>query len=434
MMGGIFILLGAVSDVRCGEHVLVATLDGVALTLTSERFTLGGLGGPAAEQAPTITAAGRVGEQPFELRIDSAWLLRRGNEETRLEPAAWVRRAAKLRVLGVHEGQVWLGGVDVLARLDVPSGEVSAERLGRPHAPFALSVSEQVLIAAGGDLLACGTAAPCSRMGRLRGVMSAVVQGPGGWIYALAGVGLFRAPTEAPAAVQALVRGDVLALCEVGDGDAVAMVRRGNDLRVVVASTHTPAVRLFDARETVTRALIEAEQPDPSVVEELTGRATLERWPTRADLAFHLMRDGRPLVRRLAAKALASVEGVAAAAALWLLGHDPDPEVRLDALYATHERCTHDKVVPCQRALGHFFDDSEQEVAYLARDLMITYDPRAAITLAPPEYKLEVIPTLVACVQRDGMRAAAEALRLLALDQDPRVREAATVAVAQAIP
>ena len=162
----------------------------------------------------------------------------------------------------------------------------------------------------------------------------------------------------------------------------------------------------------------------------MTSRS--ESWPELERMALAVMRDERAAVRQHAAEALGRVRGARATAALWLLGRDEVAEVRVEALYASAARCQDDPAVTCPHALSAFLSDGDTDVAWTARDLLLDFDPRAALDDAPADYKIDAVAALVGRLQRHGDLLAERALEMLAADPEPVVRAAARMALAGA--
>jgi hypothetical protein len=302
--------------------------------------------------------------------------------------------------------------------------------------PLPITIGHSADIVAGRDALTCETPDTCVKLARLAGPVAAVVADDSGALLAVSGGkgGLYRAAPGRIDEATRLVAGTVEVLCEEGAGNAWALVRDGNEARVVAAATATPALRLLEPREVLVQGVVEPEAPDVEVAQRVLALAAENEWPELERLALALSDDARPAVRRSAAAVLGGVRSTRATAALWLLGHDPDPDVRLDALYASIRRCNEDPSLTCTQVLGSFLSDRATDVSWTARDVMLEEDPRTALHRAPSAYKLDAIAGLVARLQRDGALSARRALELLAADQDPKVRNAARMALVGNLP
>lgn len=141
-----------------------------------------------------------------------------------------------------------------------------------------------------------------------------------------------------------------------------------------------------------------------------------------------------PATRLLAADRVALLSSARAAAALVLLAGDPVVEVRVAALEASAARCRRGEGAPCTMVLARFVEDGADEVSWLARDLLLPYDARSALTGASPAYKVDAISSLAVLAERGERAAAIGALELLALDLDAEVSERARNALAQVQP
>ncbi|MFC1611543.1 hypothetical protein ACFL6C_11340 [Myxococcota bacterium] len=429
----------------CDGGGLTMVLEGVEVEVRPESFVLKQ---PSSDEeasakdsladvaAEGVLAAGSFANDAgetvaFRLVLAAEWVLRWGEQEARLKMPGVIREPGQVEILGVAPNAVWVAAPGVVARVVMKDAVVEAGRVGRRrHVPQPLAVGEDALLVTGNQVLRCSAPRQCRTLGRLPMTVDGVVNGPGGWLLAGSGSepGLYRALANAPLAASLLIAGEVVALCGTGDGDSWAVVRRGQEVRLVAASVGTPAVRPFAPSEILTQGLTDT-QVEPDVVGRVLDTARRQRWPQLERMVLNVMHDTRAAARRHAAEAAGDVSGARGTAVLWLLGRDPDPSVRLEALRASASRCVEDVTLSCIHALATFVGDDESEVAWTARDVMLDHDPLAALRGAPAGYKLDAISTLVARLQRHGGRSVEQALELLAGDRDPRVRTAARLAL-----
>jgi hypothetical protein len=374
---------------------------------------------------------------PYRLTLGETWRLLYGTDESTIEPPRLLRNAGDLRVLGRGVDRIWIGAAGLLGSVEVSTGRVEVARLAwRRALPSLVMAGDSALIVAGRDLLACPSPSACARVARLPGPATRVVAGDSGVLLALSGAerGLYRAVPGRLDEATCLAEGTVETVCTDGSGHAWALLRRGRDVRVVAAATSTPALRAFAPTELLVEGVLDPEEPEAEAATRVLAVAVKEDWPELQRLALALYDDRRPTVRRAAAAALGSLRSARATAALWLLGHDADRDVRLDALYASVRRCGEDPRLTCAQMLGTFLSDSAPAVAWSARDAMLEEDPHAALRRAPTAYKLDAIAGLVSRLQRNGTLAARRALELLAADRDPKVRSAARIALVGNLP
>ncbi len=211
------------------------------------------------------------------------------------------------------------------------------------------------------------------------------------------------------------------ALASCGE-NGLALVRRGNDM--LLEHVHAVSEEL-----SLGAALLEAVRVADASQASLANRALC--WAAEAAVpeapAMAKMLATRPdaALRSAAALALATRPEVWAVGGLWLLAHDAAFSVRRAALDGVEKRCASSKERACLGLLAMFVRDPHPEVAWHARDLLLSRAPRVALLGAPSTYKLDAIAQLTVRRQRDGDEAIAAALRLLIADTDPEVRRAA---------
>lgn len=433
------------SDVRAGceptSGALAVTFGSTTVVASRDGFfSRSGATIQACEEndAGPIATGETVAGIPYRLTVGGAWSLSVGAAQTTLAPPAQLRNAAGLRILGGGPSRVWLAGVGVLGMVEIGTGRIEAARLHpRRVQPLAIAVGHSAEIAVGRDLFNCDTPSSCETLANLAGPVTAVVANDLGVLLAVGGAdgGLFRAQPGRLDEVVRLAAGTVDVLCEEQEtGDAWALLRQGEGVRVAAISMRTSALELLSPNEVLVRGVTDPAEPDLEATDRVLALAAEQEWPELERLALRLRNDARPIVRRSSASALAGLRSASAFAALWLLGHDADPDVRLDALYASIRRCQEDASLTCTQVLGHFLADTATDVAWTARDAMLEENPRAALQKAPSAYKLDAVAGLVARLQRDGAVSARRALELLAADHDPKVRDAARMALVGNLP
>ena len=81
--------------------------------------------------------------------------------------------------------------------------------------------------------------------------------------------------------------------------------------------------------------------------------------------------------------------------------------------------------MPCTSALKQYMADASSDIAWLARDLLLAYDPLAALRDAPTDYRKDAVSHLAALLLSSSNPALREALLQLTYDTDPGVRTAA---------
>ncbi len=163
----------------------------------------------------------------------------------------------------------------------------------------------------------------------------------------------------------------------------------------------------------------------PGATKALFDTALREKWPELEGLGLVATNDARPEVRATVAQAFATVPSTRGFATLWLLGRDSDPMVRSSALDATARWCSKQRVVPCTSALKQYMADASSDVAWLARDLLLAYDPLAALRDAPADYRKDAVSHIAVLLLSSSNPALREALQQLTYDNDPGVRTAA---------
>ncbi len=438
--------IGAPARVECAADTrdLTTVVLGVVVRVSSAGFAAA-LPADVDDDAAANDAAGAqawivVGEtaagESFRLSFGETWVLRSAAGEKTLTVPKIARQPGRVRLLGTTPKYVWFAAPDLLGRIDVETGEVNATRLRRRGlTPLPIQIGDEAVVALGAEVLRCEAPGRCSLDARLPGAVDSVVAGPSGWLYAVSGRerGLYRAPHGSPAEATMLLGGHVRALCDQGEGEAWALLTRGDATRFVAVSTETPAIRPFTPAEALTRAVLDG-RADAGAVRHVLKLAAEERWPALEDLALKSLNADDPTVRRAAAESLPGLRGARGIAALWLLGHDDDPDVRFEALLAGVARCRADATVECRHVLGPFITDRDPEIGWTARDILLDFDPQNALRGAPSSYKLEAIAGLVSLLQRGRIGKARRALELLVADTDPEVRNAANVALVGTLP
>jgi hypothetical protein len=353
--------------------------------------------------------------------------------------------------LGDNRAAVWFAAPGLIAGADLQAlGGSFAHRVGGWRDPVVpIHLDDEALTAFVGPRLVRCTAAGCVEKGRTTAPPIAVVGGAPRWLVAVPGKtgGVYRlGPTTAaaPASLELLVAGSAEPMCGGGD-DAWAVVTRGAEARLVAVSVLSGAARVFGIDEALLVAARAGALPDGAALAALAERALQLGGPLLADLAKAAATDPRPPVRAVAARLYGWVDGGRAVAALWLLGHDPEKDVRAASLAAVTARCrprgrsmqrpvAFGSPQGCTAMLMSFTDDADIDIAWDARDALLEHDVSLALEDATTPYKLDVLPRLMLRADRDTGALVGQALKLLLADDDAEVRALAGAVVDHATP
>lgn len=143
--------------------------------------------------------------------------------------------------------------------------------------------------------------------------------------------------------------------------------------------------------------------------------------------------DLDPNVRILAAQSLSEDDSAHGVLLLYLIAHDPDPNVQMAGLAATLNRCKKESAMVCAEMMRFFAgDDQDLEVNWQARDWLLNDHTSWATDNASVEYKLDVVSRMGEKVQDPIVsQSVLKVLRLLADDPEPQVQEAASAMLMQ---
>jgi len=223
---------------------------------------------------------------------------------------------------------------------------------------------------------------------------------------------------------QLRVQGRVESSCELGPREAAAVISDRDGVRVwrwrAVAGNLDGVTLPALFAQTLSGAM-----PDAVTARAVVHLAVQESWSERPAVLRAAMRHVDPAVRGAAARLATDRLDAAAVAALWLLAHDVDPEVRGQALKETARACRHHNVTPCAQAVWPFAADADDDVAFAARDLLLALSPALALRAAPQRYKLDLLAQLAERFERTRSDLLGRALFALTQDSDPAVAEPA---------
>lgn len=140
--------------------------------------------------------------------------------------------------------------------------------------------------------------------------------------------------------------------------------------------------------------------------------------------------DGAAVGARIAmAQQLARATDAHSVVDLWLLATDANKKVQAAALVAVTQRCPKESRTVCVGMLRYFLANMGSDSSWEARDRLLKIDPAEALRDAEQDYKLELVASLTDILGRPDAKHAAPTLRLLAMDPDPDVQEAASLAL-----
>ena len=356
----------------------------------------------------------------------SGWTLKEGNDVKVLTNPKGTK-SSEVRSLGVSGMNAWIAGPTWIAHVDLETGDVVSSRLTRDsRAAVVLDVADTLLLQSGDRVYRCSaTDAVCAEAVRLPFTPARTVIGPSGFLFASDNTTdkVVRVMRDKIDTVIAVNGGPSAVFCSLGSGLGALYVPTPV-WQVTWVSTEPGDVPQWMARD---RLLARALMTDATAgsTKAVFDTALREKWPELEGLGLVATNDARPEVRAVVAQAFASVPSTRGFATLWLLGRDSDPSVRSAALDATARWCSKQRVVPCTSALKHYTSDASGDVAWLARDLLLAYDPLAALRDAPADYRRDAVSRLTTLLLTSSNPALREALLLLTYDTDQGVRTAA---------
>jgi hypothetical protein len=389
-----------------------------------------------AKPAPKVAkAAESLRERTLSIKVSdtrafivdaNGWTLTNGGVVTPLEMPQGAK-SADVRNLGVSGKHAWICGQYWLAHVDLETGAVTSGKLARDgYKAVVLDAGDVLMVQNGDRLYRCTPDSVCTETVRLPFTPARYVIGQSGFLFA----------SDASTDKVVRVMRDKLdtAIAVTGGTGAVFCPLTGNFGAMYVPASAWQATRIStepsEAQQpwlTRDRLLALALLTDTTAgaAKAMFDTALREKWPELDGLGLVATNDARPEVRATVAHAFASVPSTRGFATLWLLGRDSDPSVRSAALDATARWCSKQRVVPCTSALKQYMADPSSDVAWLARDLLLIYDPIAALRDAPAEYRKDAVSHLAALLLTSSNPALHEALVLLTYDTDPSVRTAA---------
>ncbi len=318
------------------------------------------------------------------------------------------------------DGLTFLAHGDGLALLEVAAPAPAAAAVG----PLTVVAGDPAIVAQGAELRRCPSQGRCTTVARLAGEVRGVAPDARGFWFALGGSasGLYRAPVSLPGAAQVLVAATVGAFCPRPEGGVWAALSRQGTHRLALLDASAPTLSFFDLDAlylTAPRRQLPLETWQ-KVLASARARAPASLEP----LALIAADDERAEVRRLAIPELVRGRG-RARAALFSLAQDTDAGVRRDTFAAVAQRCRAEWQDDCAGLASMFLGDTDLDLAWGARDLLLPHLPRQALTGAPSRYKLDAAAQLTLRLERDGFAAVRDAVLLLAADSDAEVRQAA---------
>ena len=222
------------------------------------------------------------------------------------------------------------------------------------------------------------------------------------------------------------VTGEVTIVCPSAQGALALVVHNGDTVLVAVTTTNAIGPQPLGFGEAVLAAM-RSTSPAVAAIRVGLAAASKHRLGETESLVLQAATDKRTEVRALAAPYVAANLGGFAASQLYELARDPAPEVRRATLEAVRGALGMLPAKVASARLELFIGDPNQDVAWSARDLLLDRAPEVALAGAPVAYKLDVLTILAARRERDGLEAIREPLRLLAGDDDARVRSVAGV-------
>lgn len=174
-------------------------------------------------------------------------------------------------------------------------------------------------------------------------------------------------------------------------------------------------------------------QPLPLPAQATSAPVATKSPPVDATGLEQQLNDPDPLVRIAAVQRLADNDSVHGILLLYLIAHDPDPNVQMAGLATTLNRCKKEPAMVCAEMMRFFAgDDQDLEVNWQARDWLLSAHAPWATDNASTEYKLDVVSRMGEQVQDPIVsQSVLKVLRLLADDPEPQVQEAASAMLMQ---
>ncbi len=408
-----------------GKLVLQATYGDIVVT--SDDVTL-------REPKPLVKTktAEAAREKSFTMNGESStlgikpegWSLTKGEATMAVEMPKGAK-SGETRPIGVIGQSAWLIGQSWIARVDLVTGDVVPGKLTRDGKnAIILDTTDGVLMANGDRIYRCGQDAVCAEAAKLPFSAARASIGKTGFLFASDGstdkvVRIARDKLTTPVNIET---GSGATFCPLGNGEG-ATYTPSNAWFVNRISSESSDVSSMTRDRLLGRAL--ARTPALGASAAMFDTALREKWPELEALGLVATRDARPEIRAIVASAFATVPSTRGYATLWLLGRDPDAVVRGAALDATARWCSKQRVVPCTSALKQYLADPANDVSWLARDLLLLYDPLAALRDAPTDYRRDAVSHLAALLLTSSNPGLLLALQSLTIDSDAGVRAAA---------
>lgn len=381
---------------------------------------------PEPPKDKTFTMAGE--SSTLTVKPDG-WSLTKGEATMAVEMPKGAK-GGESRPIMVNPQGAWLMGQYWIARVDLATGDVVSGKLARDGKnAIILDTSDGVLMVNGDRIYKCGQDLVCAEAAKLP--FSAVRASVGKTGFLLASDSttdkVARVPRDKMSAPVTIETGTNSVFCPLGNGEG-AIYTPSTAWFVHRVSSENTEVTTMPRDRLLGRAL--ARSPADGATRALFDTALREKWPELEALGLVATRDTRPEIRATVASAFATVPSTRGYATLWLLGRDTDSVVRGAALDATARWCSKQRVVPCTSALKQYLTDASTDVSWLARDLLLLYDPLAALRDAPTDYRKDAVSHLAALLLTSSNPSLIVALQSLTIDADAGVRAAALQTVA----
>ncbi|MEZ0313872.1 MAG: hypothetical protein ACAI38_19040 [Myxococcota bacterium] len=382
-----------------------------------------------ASEASREKSFAMAGESSTLTVKPEGWSLTKGEATMAVEMPKGAK-GGETRPIGVIGQSAWLIGQYWIARVDLTTGDVLTGKLARDgKSAIILDTSDGILLVNGDRLYRCAQDAVCTETAKLPISTVRASIGKTGFLLASDGttdkvVRVARDKLGAPVAIET---GSGATFCPLGNGEG-ATYTPSTAWFVNRVSSENGDVSGMTRDRLLGRAL--ARSPAIGASSALFDTALREKWPELEALGLVATRDARPELRAIVASAFATVPSTRGYATLWLLGRDPDATVRGAALDATARWCSKQRVVPCTSALKQYLADPASDVSWLARDLLLLYDPLAALRDAPIDYRRDAVSHLAALLLTSSNPGLLVALQSLTIDADPNVRAAALQTIA----
>ena len=436
MLGLALIVLAAKTvpppPARCEDGKLVLQATYGDIVVTSDEVTLrdpkpvAKNKGPEAPREKSFVMSGESSTLTIK---PEGWSLTKGEATMAVEMPKGAK-GGETRPIGVVGQSAWLIGQYWIARVDLVTGDVVTGKLTRDGKnAIVLDSADGVLLANGDRIYRCGQDAVCAEVAKLPFSAVRATVGKTGFLLASDGntdkvARVARDKLGAPLSIET---GSGATFCPLANGDG-ATYTPSTAWFVTRLSSETAEVSSMTRDRLLSRAL--ARSPALGANAALFDTALREKWPELEALGLVATRDARPEVRATVASAFATVPSTRGYATLWLLGRDPDAAVRGAALDATARWCSKQRVVPCTSALKQYLADPSTDVSWLARDLLLLYDPLAALRDAPSDYRRDAVSHLAALLLTSSNPGLLLALQSLTIDTDASVRAAALQTIA----